>query len=801
MPKTVSILFACFITVFFICASPATAGEAVTLFIESSTVTVMPFPLDRPGDDYPRLRAIALDADNEIAATFGGSPIADAALVVESQTFGTEIRVADKKVTDPATSLSFLLEGFQTTTLTMGPGWKEFALSYDNVDETGTDVLSVTLKNGSSEIKATVSIKVKAPAANCYIVRSGGITFEPDPMETLAATQLNDSSALRQAGQSTTLDIYAAHGRDTNADGVRDTYYFTDNVPECADEITVTGLSTAALAAGKLVVIESSGETLVDGLLKTDITVQDLHIPDILAALLDAGGTGADTCREQLDLMDSWLDADGTAGTEGVGITWIAASGATREVGTGFGDTGDDPSGLQVTADDLLHSDYRGVAGTRETDTSWYAPAPARHSSIHGLPVNGITGGGPRELGFPAPGGRAPSAAAPPDVCPLDGFFLKGNHTKSGIKSAGHVSQTYLYGAVIATDPYDNPASFGTNTAANHFYLSSPVLPCQGDGPGGASGPTIKVTETGNTLRATHVDKCFLPFRVSTDAWQSLSGEVYTVLDNLYIAVSGTDGNVSTNAYENIDSSGEGVDFVLQDYVEAVTITNALTGSNSDLAGREAGSDTEVLVAGHANEQAFEMRGVRRMDGAPVFLNSEGATSASTSVAIPYAAAALAAEDVAFFTATDPYNAMLLVFEGTTSGTTVMQPVSLTTGITPADPGDFELQAVFKSLDCVHALLDDEAGDHNTVNIQAGTTGYLPLVSALDGFGNEYASEFGSDLKASGLEPTVYKTADNGSATTTLFPAIADILTGLIRGENPEGEDSPEAEGEAPREG
>ena len=66
-----------------LCSSEARAAEAVKVYLEMTSTTATMWPTYQDGD-YLRGRAIFLDANNELATTFDGKPIADAQLVLKS---------------------------------------------------------------------------------------------------------------------------------------------------------------------------------------------------------------------------------------------------------------------------------------------------------------------------------------------------------------------------------------------------------------------------------------------------------------------------------------------------------------------------------------------------------------------------------------------------------------------------------------------------------------------------------------------------------------------------------------------
>jgi hypothetical protein len=204
----------------------AIAGEATKVYLEIYKTTTYPF------DKEPiRARAALFDSSNNLATTFNNQPITDAELIVRSLNFYGDVQVsADSYATYP---------------------WD-------------LNVIRVTLKNGSATIFAEVNLKVIAPVANCYVVRTGGISSNalPNILEEIGPPQFNYGLP-QKAGSSVKLDIFAAYGYDsTGLGGPFDTFIYTNNLPAGTEKVTVEGAEV----------------TLVDGHAATSFQVKNLGI-------------------------------------------------------------------------------------------------------------------------------------------------------------------------------------------------------------------------------------------------------------------------------------------------------------------------------------------------------------------------------------------------------------------------------------------------------------------------------------------------------------------------------------------
>ena len=83
------------------------------------------------------------------------------------------------------------------------------------ITEPGDDVITVTLKKGTTTISNVIPIKVLAPAANTYVTRTGlAASLIPEVLEAVPNPQ-NNNGAIISAGSSVSVTVMAAYGRST----------------------------------------------------------------------------------------------------------------------------------------------------------------------------------------------------------------------------------------------------------------------------------------------------------------------------------------------------------------------------------------------------------------------------------------------------------------------------------------------------------------------------------------------------------------------------------------------------------
>ena len=103
--------------------------------------------------------------------------------------------VSTQQIEVPPEDLVFPLNG-NDAQISLSGAEQEFAISYDEITETGVDTLVFTLKRSNTQFitnqtggKPPIKIDVKAPPANAYVVRIGGIP-EADLPEVLKTVPL-----------------------------------------------------------------------------------------------------------------------------------------------------------------------------------------------------------------------------------------------------------------------------------------------------------------------------------------------------------------------------------------------------------------------------------------------------------------------------------------------------------------------------------------------------------------------------------------------------------------------------------
>ena len=173
----------------------------------------------------------------------------------------------------------------------------------------------------------------------------------------------------------------AAFGRDTDANNVYDQWYFTDNVPEGAEKVNISGAATHAIFTGAIT-IPGTSATLENGIATVSLTVNDLQIPDILEKAPNHGA--------QATLMDDLLNPNYTLGSAfGVQPAWSATGTLTREMGNY-----NNGAIFDANLDQVLINPVHATIGLAfqdaafQSDISAHKPAPINFVTIVGLPIN-----------------------------------------------------------------------------------------------------------------------------------------------------------------------------------------------------------------------------------------------------------------------------------------------------------------------------------------------------------------------------------------------------------------------------
>ena len=399
----------------------AIAGEATKVYLEIYKTTTYPF------DKEPiRARAALFDSSNNLATTFNNQPITDAELIVRSLNFYGDVQVsADSYATYPW-DLNFTLLDPAYASIDINSAWQEFALNYDNVPEPGDDVIRVTLKNGSATIFAEVNLKVIAPVANCYVVRTGGISSNalPNILEEIGPPQFNYGLP-QKAGSSVKLDIFAAYGFDsTGLGGPFDTFIYTNNLPAGTEKVTVEGTEV----------------TLIDGHAATSFQVKNLGI--------SVSGTAAEQETALANIFKNGTTKKYSASSKiipelGIKCSDVNTAGQIAVCGAGtFG---------SVTA--AAQPPVNGVAYNYNEDITSFFPDVLSGVNIVGVPITGIDGTAHFSNGA--------------DFSPNDAYFYTNWITKAGTFK---VNAPNVFAAVVGFDAYNNPAPF--NTTAGDIKLS-----------------------------------------------------------------------------------------------------------------------------------------------------------------------------------------------------------------------------------------------------------------------------------------------------------------------------------------
>jgi len=739
-------------------AQKAAAADATTIYIDlaSSTAEILKKNSTVSGStppdsrSYIQGRVLLLDANGKLATTFGGAAIADATLELQSVNAGSDFEYSTNSATE---TLSFTKAASEKVSINLDGAYQEFAVRYDDgskplIDFTGAETLRFTLKKGTSTLTQDASITIKAPEANCYVVRTGSISTLPAVLETIPG-QKNNDSAVVQAGSDVKVHVFAAYTPDEGT-----TYYFTDNVPENGKMVLVQGVvpgsSTTTDNAATIiysppnggiigqdtVTIAQSMVTLTNGYASASVTVSNLKIPEVIKLLGKSESAGD---------MAPYLN-----GSDSYKIYWVPFALGTRAIGDRLNDV-DSSEYLQIAATNNIGHESTAPS---DYDTSVHKPGTCKKIHIVGLPVNTVTSMGVfGYTGILKPGYYTFSGFDSPSA--LDAYFLL-NATKkdwktkpSAFKVAGNgASDSYVIGAIVGQDEYGNPAPFGTSTAT--FALKKT---------GGAVFAPRSTTFTdwvdtvdltAGTIKAKKAAQAFLPFAMTaTFSSSAISG---TAVSDLYIDATASSG-FTAKTVEDIDSASEGVSFYMQDYIASIT--------NTSYTPAIAGADVTIKAEGRGSnaEKAFDLKGVVRKKAGytQLQLGKKKSTSAQTEYALANKSGNLAEGDIAIFTKSSTTQPVFIGYTGQTNGTLVVSCVTATLDMEAADPGKIDLKSISNFVGYSTVAVDDEE-DHDTLELNN-------TYQIVDGYGNTYTS-----IEKAKVSPFVYTVDASGNPTTTLFP-------------------------------
>ncbi len=706
-------------------------------------------------DTTLRGRCVFLTEDGEVADKINGFDIDGATFSIKSSEHENDIEIYEVK---SSATLSGTVKDSGDALSLGSVGAKEFAIVYKkDIDETGTDTLTATLEKGSTKFTKPRSVTVGLPEANVYVVRTGGVA-KPDLLAEIPAQNADNGATTKKAGQSITVDVFAAFV-DSG------TFYYTSNVPAGAETASLKG----EVESNTNVYASSQNVTLVDGHVQVTDTIKDLKIPTAMNYYRLIGTTGAGGDADgaaQLTRMNAYLG-------HGVTITYKAEASITREVGKSLDDAN---SGGQVViskANVFPKEKHTSSA----TDTALLKPADLDAVRMVGLPVNQSTSGG----GYA--GLMATNIPGVADfrgqVSALDAWYLAAADPAKQATSF-KVDAGTAFGAILGYDEYENPAPFkssaslgdnielgiGTGEAAQQYHIVD-------SGSGINQGPRAAIE-----LTTTRAFQCFLPFEV-TQTIAAASASTAAQITNVYIA--GGDFTFG-DADNDIDEEDEGMTFNFKDYFNYLSMTGSWNGqtvnSTVDLDGSAtSGKKTTISV-------------VESSTGGMMNLGKEDASSGSSTFSLPHEdETEVAVMSTAPGGSTN--NVILVKMQDSESNAINVYPISLTTGIYPADAGDYPASMVLPTFTEGSVIVDGE-DKHDEVIIEPQTVAAGPSTTwtlsaafmAVDGLGNAYTpflyNVLGNTAPSANLEDAEAEVAvmlpsDNGSAATAFPGADGDI--------------------------
>lgn len=696
-------------------SSSFAAGEVDRLLVETDDTNVTALvPAAKGQGNIVRMRVLFLTEDNELGTLINGADVTAGTLTVESENWDDDIVLFGETFSEAIDTTD--ADG---TDITVESGWVELAVYYPvAVNEAGTDELTITLSRGSTEFEATVDVTVGLPPANCYYISTGGVGTLPEVLTELTAANApqDDNGAVKTAGQTVTVDVFAAF---YNGSG----YYYTTLLLPGTETVTLSGSSeygSSEIDGGS---VASAVATLTDGHYQTTFTIGDLSIPD-------TAGTFAD-----LALAHSW----------GVTCTFGASNTTGTTVGYSSGDVNSDEQ-VQLTSGDVAIS----VADSEAT--ALFKPAEVDTVRIVGLPLNQLvdTNGDATMANYAVDntlvcgfgGVNLPFATYRGDtvISPADVWYLGGAATPPATQASSFkVDAGKAFGAIVGYDQFDNPAQIGAGISLS-----------VGDPDADALNTAVVEMLDGSTIQGQSDNV----FPITTTLGNT--GIIPFVLDD----VAGQVTDVYLDATENasledviadIDTYSEGLTFSFDDYFNYVTMSARWDEQNSavDIEGTVPGEGTKIQLS-------FLTDG-----GSTLQLGEEDATSFDSAIEL---AKDGEASEIAVFDQIVTGDILFGKAIGM-SGAVGILPITAT-GVGYADAGDYPPTAVSARTPAGATVVLDAEESHDELLIQS-------VFSVTDGTGNS-----GDSLENQDAEAEVFLAADNGSASATAFPGASASVDG-----------------------
>jgi len=789
-------------------AVPAVSGalpagsELTTIYLEKSASSTRVYPSEIPGGDFIRFRALFIGDDGTLAGQFNGTGISgcDVEVSLNITKSSTGISESDIEIAWAGAEVEpmdiFDDYGWDPLPETSSPdadGFIEFAISVNDVRTVGTVVLDLRLTNGSDNETTSISFDIVAPEANGYVVRTGAVTEDgsavypysiamPDVGEEVAGDTENYYTGIPLTpSEPVTVNVFAVYASSIHSD----TYIFTDNVPEGADSVVITGGIDSEEMFLDMTYAAASA-VLADGYVSKEFTITDLKVPELLSRIM----VFVMDMPFWMSISDYHLLLMSMLFEDGIDLEWRAAASVTREVGPRDGDTVNALGGGVLVDEDT-------IVGTVSTDTSYHGVGDLDNIMMVGLPVNTILNSMSGFAGFGVPSWAVTGERGSltememfmllfmPSVpfryvSPLDAYLLLDDPTAQPVEFRAVCStESLMFGALLGWDAYDNPAPLSRGNDA-YFVFNDGDLEVIDVFNADSSGPTYTyyvqpvqdpIYYYGMGPSGYIQNQAFIPFAIVNDEPGTIT--------NVYIS------DVSGSEYAKVTCvEGSGVDFIGDIYASQLTVTldysDTVAGEFNGMINASAGKVTQTYVL----DKAFYIEPELELDPmipTEITLTRTDAMEIAAGDPVLYGTDSRVAFDI---NSAMPGNSSgLFVLEGA-NGAMMITATAITETITAGPVDSIELQYPGLTANVVVGHLDD-----NDLIRFAG------MYKAYDEFGNEIREASGL---AAGTTDTAWAlpTAENSlvaraySLTMNYDISLIDVPaagTGYFQAESADG--------------